>query len=89
MLIFIILNLYSYVIEVTAYEESLLGPIRLSHTSYEFGFPLALYRGGTCFPCNDFGVLTFGLAVDVIIASALAGIVGILFTIISDRARLE
>lgn len=78
LLAFFVLNYVDYSRAWTGYLDALSRPVRFDHMSWQFGLPFRIYRGGTCYPCYDFGFLLFGIFADLFVASAAGGLAGVL-----------
>jgi hypothetical protein len=83
--LFTALNYFSYVEAIVSYQKRISGPMHIDHVTYEFGFPFAIYQGGTCYPCASFGTLMTGLVANLVIAVMLGAFAGVLFESIADK----
>ncbi len=80
--LFILANIVSAIMAANQFAER---EIKFAHDGYSWGFPLRMYRNFLGYPSNDIGFEIAPTAINIIIASAFAGVLGIVFQAAGDR----
>ena len=80
--IFVLANIVSAITTANAFAER---EIKFAHDGYSWGFPLRMYRSFLGYPSNDIGFEIVPTAINIVIASAFAGVLGIVLQMAGDR----
>lgn len=85
-LIFIVLNVVSFVSERAQYFEGRSGGIRIAHGGYSWGFPMKMYRNFLGNP-NVIGFEAVPTAINKVAVVVTAGLAGLILEALATRIR--